>query len=218
MERNLTSGVLTWGRAFVLLGLLSLATSCATSRSTAEAATSTRSGFDVTDFGANGSDEEDNTAAFNAAIAAATPKHGQVNVPPGVYIISDQLNLDTGVSLVGAGMQRTRLQVALKGGTKQIANLLSVSEGSSNVVIADLEIAAGGHVENVIRSTGGTSNLRVQRCWIHHAMRGIEVDRASGQFLDNLIHDMSQGGVGIGFSHESRFIEMGVTGPPLSAR
>lgn len=188
MERNSRTCVL----ALVLLWLLPLATS-------EPAASQTFGpGYDVTDFGANGADNEDDTSAFVAALAAAAETHAQVNVPPGVYLIGEPLAVGEGVSLVGAGMGRTRL--ALTEGT-EIENFIRPGSGAA---ITDLEIDGGGHIVNAIRATEA-SNLLIQRCRIHHVTRGIEVDRTSGQFLDNVVHDCSQG---IGFLHGCHNLEI----------
>ena len=202
MERNSTSGMPIWGLTLVFLGLLPFGTWCGPRWATAAPAQPV---YNVTDFGANGSDNEDDTSAFKAALAAAQ-KNAQVNVPPGVYIISDALSVAAGVRLEGAGMQRTQLQVALAEDAEKIENFIS-TDGSGTEIV-DLEIDGGGHVENIIRSSGGASNLLIQRCRLHHATRGIEVDRTSGQFLDNVVHDMAHPGFGIGFLHECKFLEI----------
>jgi len=152
MERNSTSGMPIWGLTLVFLGLLPFGTWCGPRWATAAPAQPV---YNVTDFGANGSDNEDDTSAFKAALAAAQ-KNAQVNVPPGVYIISDALSVAAGVRLEGAGMQRTQLQVALAEDAEKIENFIS-TDGSGTEIV-DLEIDGGGHVENIIRSSGGALN------------------------------------------------------------
>ncbi|CAM2856500.1 glycosyl hydrolase family 28-related protein [Rariglobus hedericola] len=62
----------------------------------------------VTDFGAKGDDDVDDTAAFQAALAKSGP--GAVLVPPGRYIISGLLRINKpGVVLRGSGTERTTL-------------------------------------------------------------------------------------------------------------
>lgn len=62
----------------------------------------------VTDFGARGDDDKDDTAAFKAAIEAT--KSGAILVPPGRYIITDVLKITrSGVALRGAGAGKTTL-------------------------------------------------------------------------------------------------------------
>jgi hypothetical protein len=60
--------------------------------------------FNVKDFGATGNGSTDDTAAIQTAITAAGPTGGIVFLPVGIYVVSNQLILPTGVSLVGTGM------------------------------------------------------------------------------------------------------------------
>jgi hypothetical protein len=69
------------------------------------------------DFGAVGDGVADDTAAVQAAIAAAQTASGlgatfegaQVVMPPGNYLVSSALSVPMGVSLVGAGARSTRI-------------------------------------------------------------------------------------------------------------
>jgi hypothetical protein len=54
----------------------------------------------VTDFGASGDGKTDDTAAFQAAIAA-TPNGGTIFVPKGVYVVTDTLALKRDQTLIG---------------------------------------------------------------------------------------------------------------------
>ena len=189
MQRNSRTCVLT----LALLWLLPLAT-CEP-----PAAETFGPAYDVADFGANGSDNEDDTAAFVAALEAAAETHAQVNVPPGVYVISEPLTVGEGVSLVGAGMGRTRLTVAE--GT-EIENFICPASGAA---ITDLEIDGGGRIDTTIHATGA-SNLLIQRCRIHHVTVGIHVNRSDGQILDNVIHDCAR--PAIEFGHNAAFLEI----------
>ncbi|WBY06816.1 glycosyl hydrolase family 28-related protein [Sphingomonas sp. 7/4-4] len=68
--------------------------------------TSTKLGdvVSVYDFGAIGDGEEDDTAAFQAAIDAVNARGGgSVYIPRGDYRISDTLRLYSNIELVGAG-------------------------------------------------------------------------------------------------------------------
>ncbi len=65
-------------------------------------------GVSVRDFGARGDGETDDTAAFQRALAEV--KTGAIEVPPGRYRLSDQLEITrSGVVLRGAGPERTIL-------------------------------------------------------------------------------------------------------------
>lgn len=62
--------------------------------------------FDVTDYGAVGDGTTDCTTAFQQAISAAQlASGGIVFVPSGTYVISDQLFLGTGISVLGQGSE-----------------------------------------------------------------------------------------------------------------
>lgn len=63
--------------------------------------------YNVKDYGAQGDDAYDNTAAIQAAIDAAyanNPRGGTVYIPSGVYRISNPLVPKTGVNIEGAGV------------------------------------------------------------------------------------------------------------------
>lgn len=64
----------------------------------------------VRDFGADGSDRADDTAAFQRAIA--TVQSGAIEIPAGSYFISDILTIEKpGIVLRGAGSGRTVLNI-----------------------------------------------------------------------------------------------------------
>ena len=80
--------------------------------------------FNVTDFGAIGDGETDDSAAIQAAINAASPRGGVVYLPRGDYLISSGLTIDNSVastgplpddyfarkaSIMGDGMASTRI-------------------------------------------------------------------------------------------------------------
>lgn len=56
--------------------------------------------FDAADFGAVGDNLADDTAAFEAAVAAASAQHGgTVTAPPGVYRLTRTLQMRHNVGL-----------------------------------------------------------------------------------------------------------------------
>lgn len=62
----------------------------------------------VRNFGANGDDDRDDTAAFRRAISET--ERGAIEVPPGRYVISDIIEISKrGIVLRGAGPDRTTL-------------------------------------------------------------------------------------------------------------
>ena len=65
-------------------------------------------GVSVKSFGAKGDGQTDDTAAFQAALAAVTS--GAIEIPPGRYVLTDILNIThAGVVLRGAGPEKTVL-------------------------------------------------------------------------------------------------------------
>lgn len=90
----------------------------------------------VTDsaYGATGNGTSDDSAAIQAAIDAAnTAGGGIVYFPPGTYRVGTRIELKSGVSLVGAGRQYTKLR-----GMSGLAT--SVIVGLSGTAASDLEI------------------------------------------------------------------------------
>jgi hypothetical protein len=61
----------------------------------------------VTDFGAKGDDDIDDTAAIRAAINAAASGNGKVFLPKGEYLISKTLNLHSNTQLFGVARHLT---------------------------------------------------------------------------------------------------------------
>lgn len=70
--------------------------------------------LNVLDFGAVGDGQTDNLAAFNAASMAATQRGGaKIEVPysPQAYILSDYVNVRSGVQFVGVGLPTLKMTV-----------------------------------------------------------------------------------------------------------
>lgn len=63
--------------------------------------------LDVTDFGANGQDDQDDTQSINRCLVAASGGSKKVWIPAGNFYINDQVNVPEGVKLAGAGMWYT---------------------------------------------------------------------------------------------------------------
>ena len=61
--------------------------------------------FNVRDFGAVGDGHQDDTNALERALAAAATRRGIVTLPAGTFVITRQLNLRSGVAMVGVGPQ-----------------------------------------------------------------------------------------------------------------
>lgn len=100
----------------------------------------------VKDLGAVGDGTTDDTAAFNAAVAALTTG-GRIEVPPGTYRIAGTITLTTGVELCGAGMYATTLlldDVAGVGIQASASHNVSAALASTNSVgLFTVTVAAG---------------------------------------------------------------------------
>jgi len=102
--------------------------------------------FNVMDYGATGSGTSDDTAAINAAIAAAAPSSSPtgntVLFPAGKYLVSSTLTVPPGTTLQGAGWNTPGSQANVFAGT-----WLYVEEGAdfSPVTIA----GSGGAARNL---------------------------------------------------------------------
>ncbi len=127
----------------------------------------------VTDFGANGSDTEDDTAAIWKCIAAAKEQGKTVWIPRGTYRQNKKLTLD-GVVLSGEGMWLTTIIGTEEKGTwsgDMGFNLLG--DGSS---VRNLFFDSEAHTS---RSTGGkpitgnATNWLVENVWVTHTNTGI---------------------------------------------
>lgn len=108
----------------------------------------------VKNFGAVGNGTTDDTAAFKAAIVAATKVGkltidglqgfgGVVVIPPGIYKITSQIDLPDGVSLQGAGRRTSVIQFTLDNATDAL-RLVYPSQYGGRVFIRDLALQATG--------------------------------------------------------------------------
>lgn len=107
----------------------------------------------VTDFGAVGNDEQDDSDAFQTAIDSASQKGGKLCIPTGVYHISKTLILPNGVILEGEGMGSTPLETPYNGsvlrfdGSGWVISIQGHNVGIRDIVIHD----AGHHSEGAVR-------------------------------------------------------------------
>jgi hypothetical protein len=128
--------------------------------------TATATSVPVTQYGANGSDNLDDTSAVKAALAANDGTGKIVSFPAGTYVLSGRIDVPSNSTLVGAGMA----QSWLKG---------EVTFGSS-VVMRDLKIGDAGRM---FRATdyGTSSDSTFERChfrggggaWMGHQVIGL---------------------------------------------
>lgn len=83
----------------------------------------------VTDFGADGSDEEDDLIYFQSAVNYVSrinnnPIKGAIYVPPGTYVMNGTLGMKSGVVLRGDGADKTHLKF------NSTATIINISNGT----------------------------------------------------------------------------------------
>lgn len=116
--------------------------------------------FNVKAYGAKGNGTTDDTAAINAADAAAGTVQGEVFFPPGAYLITSTINISYAVRWRGAfaasnsnGGSRPLGGVVIKAGS---ALNPMINIGHSNVQLANLRIDANAKaIEGIRTQTSG---------------------------------------------------------------
>lgn len=115
--------------------------------------------FDVRDFGARIDNATNDTTAINNAILAAyNAGGGQVYIPAGTTLVT-QVVLQTGVSLIGAGMWSTFIKALSNTNQPTVINHVSTNGGSDGnamwVSLRDLQV--NGHRAGTGGGSGNTS-------------------------------------------------------------
>ncbi|MBW9095304.1 cellulose binding domain-containing protein [Microbacterium jejuense] len=128
--------------------------------------------LDVRDFGATADDDTDDTAAIDAAVAAAQERATGVWIPHGRFTITDRVRL-VGVAVRGAGPWLSVLQ-----GQDGRGGLYAMGSG---VTVADLMIDGDADHRDDARSDSGLEGnfgqgSLVQNVWIAHTKTGLWVD------------------------------------------
>jgi hypothetical protein len=135
--------------------------------------------IDVRSHGATANDGTDDTAAFQAAVAAASAAGTGVWVPTGTFTLAGLVRL-ADVSIRGAGPWYSVLE-----GRSGKGGLYGMGTG---VTIADLMIAGDNRYrddrtfDSGIAGTFGQGSL-VQNVWIEHTKTGLWVDPGTDGFL-----------------------------------
>lgn len=150
----------------------------------------------VTDptYGAVGNGTTDDTAAIQAAIAAAnTAGGGTVYFPPGTYVVSASLTLYANVKLIGH-----KATIFLKNASNVSA---FVSTSVSNITIEDLKIDANyaNQTSSVygIALTGGSGH-KIHRVEVQNADYGIAVIDAQNYSISKCkVHDITYYGISV---------------------
>ncbi len=136
--------------------------------------------------------------AFNLQSAInACPSGGTVNIPAGTYNFDSQVSLKSGITLQGAGIDRTILSMAAKSTQTNLLALVNVS----NVGIKDLTLSSPAATGKVLAlHLSNYSNVTIERVFVSGCEYGLKADtagsnltvrdfkvRASGQcYISNL--------------------------------
>lgn len=131
--------------------------------------------YNVKSYGAVGDGNADDTAAIQSALGAASGG-GVVFFPMGAYKITSVLNLPAGVTILGAGVEGTRilpstqgqvvfqrLQSALGAANLSIQQLEIDCRSTSGVIAVNLTLTMFVSIAQVI-FTGCQQNLNADRC------------------------------------------------------
>jgi hypothetical protein len=123
----------------------------------------------VADFGADGSDANDDTAAIQSCVTAAKAQGKHVWLPAGTYYQSASITFD-GVSFLGAGMWQTAL-IATP------ASLNQLRPAGAGPRMADLYLennaqAARGASGYAVINSGTVTNWIIENVWITHTITG----------------------------------------------
>ncbi len=163
--------------------------------------------LNVTDFGAVPNDQNDDTAAFEQALAqAAQGGVATVYVPAGRYLLATgRLRPQSGVTVQGEGSAHSVLQVAGQGDP----DVLFFPEGE-DITFRDLALRgrAGGvppryDTAGTMISMRRVRRLSVERCSFEQFKYGVHAETAEGGFYtvsDVAVSDshFASGGVGVG--------------------
>jgi hypothetical protein len=117
--------------------------------------------FTVTDFGAIANDNQDDTAAIQAAIdKASADGGGTVFFPRGKYALCDTLKVPTRVLLQGAGEELVELDWQ-----DRKDPLPALIRGSNSFGVQDLTITAINHLDGIVSDVTGpdTGNVAIER-------------------------------------------------------
>lgn len=159
--------------------------------------------FNVRDYGAKGDDSTDDTQSILDAIAAAGTN--TVFVPAGTYLVSQEILLPSGVTVLGEGYSSCLKRRT--GSASYLVNVLAIRSGQ-NIRISGLRIDGqkqdiitnyaataqdGSHIYitcNGVYITGANNrdnpsqNIAVDGCWLHDAYYGnIGADDVDGMII-----------------------------------
>lgn len=136
----------------------------------------------IRDFGANGSDQKDDTAAIQKCIDAAKAQKKIVWMPAGTYFQTAKFALD-GVQVQGAGMWRTTLigtEPDKEWGGKAGFDLCGNGPAVRDLFIDSPISTTRDNSPHAKPFTGAPSNFRIERVWVTHTDTGIWTNGSNG--------------------------------------
>jgi hypothetical protein len=157
--------------------------------------------YNVKDYGAKGDGATDDTAAIQAAIAAANVNGGTVLLPAGTYMV-------TGISL--NGVTRITIQgVGPRASTIKLMNNVNLTTGTINattngdyVVMRDFGVHGNrtnntGGADGIRFPSSATTGVQMENLYVHEAdARGINVTGTDFLVTRCYLENNSQAGIG----------------------
>jgi hypothetical protein len=141
-----------------------------------------KNGLSVSDFGADGSDQKDDTVAIQKCIEAAKAQKKTVWMPSGTYFQSAKFDLD-GVAVQGAGMWRTTLigtEPDKEWGGKAGFYLRGDGPAVRDLFIDSPISTSRDNGPNARPLTGAPNHFRIERVWVAHTTAGIWTNGSNG--------------------------------------
>ncbi len=131
----------------------------------------------VTDFGAGGTGETDDTEALRNCLAAARAQKKMVWVPVGTYKLAGDIICESGVTIQGAGMWHTTF-VGDADLYNQADKRVRFKLKGSNIHLADFAIVGKLNYRNDDEPNdgihgAGCDNCTVSRIWVEHTKVGM---------------------------------------------
>jgi len=139
-------------------------------------------------FGAGGTGDTDDTAAFRSCIAAAKAQGKSVWVPPGTYRITGVVDLGSDVTIQGAGMWHS----AFVGEARQYANpdrRIRFNGAGNNIHLSDFAIVGRLNYRNDSEPNDGLggsfgAGSTLSRLWVEHTKTGAWIVNSSGLIVE----------------------------------
>lgn len=137
----------------------------------------------VTDFGASGNGETDDTTALRNCVAAAKNAGKIVWVPAGNFKITGDIDVPSGVTIQGAGMWQTTFVGDTVLYTNASRRVRIVGRGS-DIHLSDFAIIGKLNYRNDSEANDGIGgsfgvNSTVTRIWVEHTKTGMWVNNSS---------------------------------------